>query len=277
MYFPLINLLNQQCSLSSQLINPTITVYVISQAVSPAFWGPLSDTLGRCPVSLKVLASNAAASLGLTLIRSSYVDLAVLRGPQSIRGWGGPEPSICHLGGYLASLGIGQNPRFHARIEETGALYLASCRGGAILALGSPFLCIWAQLIFCWSPLLLVGWTLPETARAIVAYGAVLAQKLWRMWWDVLYKRKNNQISDETAIEDTITITTTIVIISSMPQKIRRRHMDSLKLLFLRGIIFCQDKPNPVDGCVPLHSLVLRSNLHPFGLLVRHLRLKRPN
>jgi MFS family permease len=67
-------------------IDLTITLYLVLQAVSPAFFGPLSDTLGRRPVVLITFSIYCAASLGLALNKHSYVALLVLRSLQSTGG-----------------------------------------------------------------------------------------------------------------------------------------------------------------------------------------------
>lgn len=68
-YFPLIEALSHQYRASIQAINLTITVYVVFQAISPAFFAPMSDTLGRRPVFLLTLSAVLRAlALPLTSI-----------------------------------------------------------------------------------------------------------------------------------------------------------------------------------------------------------------
>ncbi|KAL4751311.1 major facilitator superfamily domain-containing protein [Aspergillus terricola var. indicus] len=201
-YFPLIDLLSYQYNVSTQLINLTITVYVIFQAVSPAFWGPLSDTFGRRPVFLMTFSIYSAAALGLALNESDYAALAVLRGLQSIGG-----SAVMSLAYAVAADISPRSERGRILGPMLASTNLGPCvgpviGGGAILASGNPLWCFWALLIFGGSSLLLIGWTLPETARVVVGNGAVPARNLWRTWWDILYKRRNNQTSDEPVIED---------------------------------------------------------------------------
>lgn len=51
-YFPLLPLLRSHFKTSAEAINLTITLYIVFQAISPAVFGPLSDTLGRRPIYL---------------------------------------------------------------------------------------------------------------------------------------------------------------------------------------------------------------------------------
>ncbi|KAL4910709.1 major facilitator superfamily domain-containing protein [Aspergillus multicolor] len=136
----------------------------------------MSDSLGRRPVFLMTFCVYAAASFGLALKKSSYAALAVLRGLQSIGG-------SAILGLMLASTNLGP------------------CVGpvvgsGAILASGDPLWCFWALLIFGGSSLMLIGWTLPETARTVVGNGAVPAKSAWQAWGDILHARKKHEASN---------------------------------------------------------------------------------
>lgn len=56
----------------------TITVYMILQAVSPAFWGTLSDTYGRRIVLLATVFVYCGACIGLALT-PNYASLLVFR------------------------------------------------------------------------------------------------------------------------------------------------------------------------------------------------------
>ena len=46
-YFPLLPLLRTHFETSAQAINLTLTIYIIFQALSPAVFGPFSDSIGR--------------------------------------------------------------------------------------------------------------------------------------------------------------------------------------------------------------------------------------
>ncbi|KAL4812644.1 major facilitator superfamily domain-containing protein [Aspergillus spinulosporus] len=201
-YFPLIDLLSYHYNVSTQFINLTITVYVIFQAVLPAFWGPLLDTLGRRPVFLMTFSIYLAAALGLALNESSYAALAVLRGLQSIGG-----SAVMSLAYAVAADISPRSERGRILGPMLASTNLGPCvgpviGGGAILASRNPLWCFWVLLIFGGSSLLLIGWTLPETARVVVGNGTVPARNLWRTWWDILCKRRNYQISDEAVMQE---------------------------------------------------------------------------
>ncbi|KAK2751716.1 hypothetical protein FQN55_009157 [Onygenales sp. PD_40] len=195
-YFPLIDLLSAQYAVSIQAINLSITLYVIFQAISPAFWAPISDTFGRRPVFLVTFFVYTVASLGLALNRSSYVALLLLRGLQSIGG-----SAVMSL-----AYGVVADVSSHAERGRILGPMLASTNlgpcvgpvigGGAILASGDAQWCFWALLIFGVLSLLLIGWTLPETARSVVGNGSVPPQTIWKTWWGVLLSSNKARVTE---------------------------------------------------------------------------------
>ncbi|KAJ5901831.1 hypothetical protein N7495_002359 [Penicillium taxi] len=189
-YFPLIDLLSNQYHVSTQLINLTITFYVIFQAISPAFWAPLSDTLGRRPVFLMTFSIYTCASLGLALNKSHYVALLLLRGLQSIGG-----SAVMSLGYAVVADISPHSERGKILGPMLTSTNLGPCvgpviAGGAILASGDAMWCFWALLIFGGTSLLLIGWALPETARTVVGNGAVYPRAIWRTWWSILSQKR---------------------------------------------------------------------------------------
>jgi len=63
-------------------INFTVTIYQVMQAISPLFFGDLSDQLGRRPVYFITFTIYIAANIGLAL-QNNYAALMVLRALQS--------------------------------------------------------------------------------------------------------------------------------------------------------------------------------------------------
>ncbi|TDZ29990.1 Itaconate transport protein [Colletotrichum spinosum] len=169
-------------------VNLTVTVYVVVQAVSPALFASLADAVGRRPVLLALVATYAAATLGLVLSsalatgRAGYAALAALRALQSLGG--STTPPLAY--GVAYDL---------APVAERGAMLgpmLAFCNGvsavgpvvGGGIALGTGgvawvWLALLAVAVAC---LLLAGFTLPETARSVVGNGRLPATGVWRTW-----------------------------------------------------------------------------------------------
>ncbi len=198
-YFPLILMLSNHFSVSIQAINLTVTVYAICQAISPAFFASLADAFGRRPVLLGLISLYAAASLGLTLSQHSYVALMVFRALQSIGG--SATPSVAY--GIVADVAV---------VSERGKMLgpmLSTCN--AISALGPVIAGVialrtsgdtWvflALLIIAVISLLLVGFTLPETARNVVGNGMKPIRGVWRTWLSYIPGRKQPYRSESMA------------------------------------------------------------------------------
>lgn len=82
-YFPAITHISEDLHVSIQLINFTITAYLICQCITPSITGDLADMVGRRPVYLLVLTIYFGANLGLSL-QKTYAGLLVLRMIQSM-------------------------------------------------------------------------------------------------------------------------------------------------------------------------------------------------
>lgn len=81
-YFPALEVMAQDLGVSLQLMNLTITTYLIIQGIAPTILGDLADQIGRRPVYILVLLLFFVANLGLALQRS-FAALLVLRMLQS--------------------------------------------------------------------------------------------------------------------------------------------------------------------------------------------------
>ncbi|TLD23741.1 hypothetical protein PspLS_06946 [Pyricularia sp. CBS 133598] len=181
-YFPLIPMLSREFASSIQDINLTVTVYAVCQAIAPALFAPLADSHGRRPVLLFLVALYACASLGLALNKGNYATLAVLRALQSI----GASPTVTIAYGVVADVAV---------VAERGSMLgpaLGTCNGvsalgpviGGAMALGTSgskwvFLALLIYSVVCF---LLVGISLPETARSVAGNGSKPVGGIWRPW-----------------------------------------------------------------------------------------------
>lgn len=91
-YFPSLDGIAADLGVSLQLMNLTITMYLVVQGIAPAIVGDLADQLGRRPVYLGVLVLYFAACVALALQRS-YPALLVLRMVQSA----GSSGELCRV------------------------------------------------------------------------------------------------------------------------------------------------------------------------------------
>jgi MFS family permease len=156
-YFPLIDTLSSHYQTSIQTINLTITLYLVFQAISPALFRPLSDTLGRRPVFLITFLVYCAASLGLALNKQSYVALLLLRSLQSI----GRSAVMSLAYAVVADISV---PAERGKIlgPMLAATSLGPCvgpiiGGGILEAIQQVQWCFWTLVIFGVSSFLLLG------------------------------------------------------------------------------------------------------------------------
>ena len=91
-YFPALDYIASDLNVSLELMNLTITAYLICQGLVPFMVGDLADHLGRRPIYLAIFIIYLAANIGLAL-QKSYPALLILRILQS-SGSSGQEPAI---------------------------------------------------------------------------------------------------------------------------------------------------------------------------------------
>jgi MFS family permease len=196
-YFPLLPLLRTHFHTSAQAINLTITIYIIFQAVSPALFATLSDSLGRRAVYLITLTLYLLANIGLALNKDSYAALLVLRALQSL----GASAAFAVSFGVVADVCV---PAERGKMlgPVSMALNLGTCVGPVVggwvaLRSGGYDWVFWFLVVVGGVLLVAVGGFLPETARSVVGNGSLQARRWWETsWWSVLVStrcRKQSQ------------------------------------------------------------------------------------
>lgn len=93
-YFPALESIAADLNVSIQLINVTITMYLVVQEIIPSIFGNLADVIGRRPIYIIALSIYLCASLGLAF-QKSYAALLVLRMLQSA-GSSGMGYQVCY-------------------------------------------------------------------------------------------------------------------------------------------------------------------------------------
>lgn len=175
-YLPLLPLLQTQYRSSAQAINLTLTLYVVVQAVMPAFFAPAADAHGRRLISIITYIIFTAASLGLAindiLGSRSYVALILLRAVSALGVSAcasityGVVSDVC----IPAQRGTMVGPAISAANVGT---VLGPVVGGLIAwRTGSGAWVFFTLTIFGATSLLLMVFLLPETARSVVGDGS---------------------------------------------------------------------------------------------------------
>ena len=186
-YFPLLPLLRDHFHTSAQAINLTLTVYVIFQALSPAIFGPLSDSVGRRPVYILTLSLYIVGNLGLAINKRSYAVLIALRAVQSL----GASAAFAVSYGVVADTCV-PSERGSMLGPVSMALNLGACIGpvvgGAVAYTSGSYEWVFWALVMVGAVLLLgVGALLPETARGVVGNGEGRKRQKWwdQSWYEI--------------------------------------------------------------------------------------------
>ena len=176
-YYPLLPLLRTHFHTSAQAINLTITLYIIFQALSPAIFGPLSDSLGRRPIYLITISLYVIGNKGLALNKNSYGILLCLRAIQSL----GASAAFAVSYGVVADVAV-PSERGQMLGPLSMALNLGACVGPVIggwvaYTSGSYEWVFWALVIIggiIWFAVMLL---LPETARNVLGLSGLMKQR----------------------------------------------------------------------------------------------------
>lgn len=175
-YLPLLPLLQTQYRSSAQAINLTLTLYVVVQAVMPAFFAPAADAHGRRLISIITYIIFTVASLGLAINdisgNRSYVALILLRAISALGVSAcasityGVVSDVC----IPAQRGTMVGPAISAANVGT---VLGPVVGGLIAwRTGSGTWVFFTLAIFGATSLVLMVFLLPETARSVVGDGS---------------------------------------------------------------------------------------------------------
>ncbi|KAK5055310.1 hypothetical protein LTR84_013060 [Exophiala bonariae] len=196
-YFPAIPQISEDLNVSTNLVNLTVTCYMIFQGLSPTVWGALSDAKGRRITFQLTLLIFFAACIGLAETKS-YAQLVVLRCMQST----GSASTIALGAGVIGDITTKQERGGYMGVFQ-GGLLLPVAIGpviGGLLADHLGWLAVfWFLAIYGAACFLLVVAALPETLRSIVGNGSVKANGLAKSYLGVYQRtRYFKSIEDST-------------------------------------------------------------------------------
>ncbi|KAI9246069.1 major facilitator superfamily domain-containing protein [Phascolomyces articulosus] len=179
-YFPALTLISEEFNVSTSLVNLTVTVYMIFQALSPSFWGSSSDLWGRRPVYLGTLFIFIGVCIGLAMAPT----FPFLLGMRMIQAFGASSG---------IALGAGVIGDFTTPAERGGYYSIfTSCQmvatavgpviGGAIAQQLNWRWVFWVLLIVGVIGFVAVLFFLPETLRSLVGNGSGYANPTPQQW-----------------------------------------------------------------------------------------------
>ncbi|KAI2730685.1 hypothetical protein CBS147332_2537 [Penicillium roqueforti] len=184
-YYPVMPTLVRNYHLTPELINLTVTTYMIFQGLVPSFMGTFADTGGRRPAYIIAFAVYTAANIGLAL-QNSFAALIVLRCLQSA----GSSGTVAFGYGVIADITTTAERGKYIGPMAAGVM-VAPALGPVIGGLLAKFLgwrsVFWFLVIVSGGYLVFYVLTMPETARKIVGDGRAVPNEWWRrsviQWW----------------------------------------------------------------------------------------------
>lgn len=165
-YYPALKQLEKQFSVSEELVNITVVVYLIFQGVAPTISGGLADVYGRRPVILIGMLIYVCASIGLAC-SNSYGVIVFLRCLQSA----GISPIIAINSGVVGDFTVKQERGTFVGAVSGFTLMgqaFGSLIGAALTAAFDWRAIFWFLTIGCGTCMLVNFLLLPETKRSIV-------------------------------------------------------------------------------------------------------------
>ena len=187
-YLPALNTLAQELHVTDELINLTLTSYMIFQGLAPTFYGDLADMTGRRPTYILGFAIFVAANIGLAL-QTNYAALFLLRCLQST----GSSGTIALGNGVVADVSVmaerGTYLGFVMGVRMVGPA-IGPIIGGVLSELLGWRSIFWFLAILSAIFLVLLITTFPETARSIVGNGSLPPQPWNKSLFNYLKSRK---------------------------------------------------------------------------------------
>lgn len=169
-YFPALAAVASDLDVSIELINLTITSYLILQGIAPSLWGPLSDVKGRRVAYCFTFLVFLGACIGLAETKN-YATLIVLRSLQS----SGSASTIAVGAAVIGDITTREERGGYMGIFQAGQLApvaIGPVIGGALAASLGWRAIFWFLTIYGGVFLVFLIIALPETLRSVVGNGS---------------------------------------------------------------------------------------------------------
>lgn len=199
-YFPAVPSIAQGLNVSVELVNLSITAYLIFQGIAPSLWGPISDVKGRRTAYIGTLFVAVCACIGLAETRN-YAMLVVFRCLQST----GSASTV--------AIGSGVIGDFTTREDRGGfmgffqgmmliSIAIGPVIGGALAGSLGWRTIFWFLTVYSGVLLTMIALFLPETLRSIVGNGAQLPSSRIGSYPLTLYQRFTKTNWSESAADN---------------------------------------------------------------------------
>ncbi|ORX62218.1 MFS general substrate transporter [Hesseltinella vesiculosa] len=180
-YFPALNEIELDLGISAEMVNLTITTYLIFQAISPTFWGSIADVWGRRLVYIGTTLVYCLACVGLAVQRN-YGAMLFLRMLQSF----GSSSLIAVGAGVIGDITTpAQRGGFYGYYNMGQLLgpVIGPVIGGVVAGSIGWRWTFWILAILAGSSFVLLSLFVPETLRALVGNGSGYCNPTPWQWW----------------------------------------------------------------------------------------------
>ena len=193
-YLPAMNELASYYKVPHELINLTVTTYMIFQGLAPTLYGDLADMAGRRPAYIIGFVVFLGANIGLAL-QHSYAALLVLRCFQS----SGSSGTIALGNGVVADITSNSERGIYMGLVMCGPM-IGPAVGPVLGGIFAEFLgwraIFWFLVIMAVVFLIPFVIAFPETARAIVGNGSIKPRG-WNMSLINYLKTRKTRLANE--------------------------------------------------------------------------------
>jgi MFS family permease len=195
-YFPALNAIAGSLGVSINLINLTLTTYMILQGIAPTLFGDFGDMAGRRPAFIVAFTIYFFANLGLAL-QNKYAALLVLRMMQSA----GSSGTLALGYAVVADVAVSAERGKYMGIVGAGINIgpaISPVLGGILSQYLGWRAIFWFCLIFTAVWMIPYVLFVPETCRKVVGNGSIPPQRWNRTVLEYIRLRRHPPVTKET-------------------------------------------------------------------------------